>query len=246
MHEQLFLRADWPAPEGVVAGTSVRVGGVSTGAYESLNLGGHVEDRDANVRENRSRLHALLTLPAEPAWLRQIHGTRVARLPFGDESREADASISTGGDDVCAVLTADCLPVLFTRSDGLAIAAAHAGWRGLCAGVLEATVAAFDCDPSLLMAWLGPAISQPAFEVGPEVRERFVAADSGAAACFVANAAGRWQADLYGLARRRLAGSGVTAIYGGGRCTYREAEVFFSYRREGRCGRMASLIFRAR
>lgn len=239
-----FLAADWPAPAGVVAGTSLRTGGVSAGAYDSLNLGAHVDDRPASVAENRARLQSHLALPAEPAWLRQVHGTSVVNLPFEGVEPEADAAITAAMGAVCVVMTADCLPVLLARRDGAAVGAAHAGWRGLCAGVLESTVAAFDCDPGLLRVWLGPAISQAAFEVGPEVREQFVAHDARAADCFAANHAGRWQADLYGLARQRLRAAGVDAIFGGERCTFREAESFFSHRRDGPCGRMANVIYR--
>ncbi len=239
-----FLRADWPVPANVVAGTTLRSGGVSDGAYAGLNLGAHVGDRREAVSENRRRLKGALRLPDEPAWLRQVHGRNVVCAPFRGAEPEADAAVTRLDDVVCAVLTADCLPVLFCAADGSAVAAAHAGWRGLCAGVLEATVAAFDCEPAQLTAWLGPAISQPSFEVGAEVRRAFLDRDAAAARHFEENAAGRWQADLYGLARQRLENAGLTAIYGGGRCTYAETGSFYSYRRDGQCGRMASLIFR--
>lgn len=239
-----FLKADWPAPANIVAGTTLRNGGVSEGVYASLNLGAHVGDRALAVGENRQRVAERLRLPGEPYWLRQVHGHRVVRAPFGDAEPEADACLTGETGVVCAVLTADCLPVLFCSADGSAVGAAHAGWRGLSAGVLEAVIAAFDCDPGSLTAWLGPAISQPSFEVGAEVRREFVDHDAAAARHFERNAAGRWQADLYGLARQRLESSGLKAIYGGGRCTYRETDAFYSYRRNGECGRMASLIFR--
>ena len=158
--------------------------------------------------------------------------------------QEADGIVATAADVVCAVLTADCLPVLLTTADGATVAAAHAGWRGLCAGILEATIAAFKVAPEQVLAWLGPAISQPAFEVGNEVREQFVSQFEAAAACFCGNSTGRWQADLYGLATLRLQACGVTRIFGGGLCTHAEGERFFSYRRDGRCGRMATFIYR--
>lgn len=240
-----FLAADWPAPEGVIAGTTLRAGGASSGAFASLNLGAHVGDDPDSVAENRRRVHDQLALPGAPQWLRQVHGRDVVDAPLADPEPEADASVTTRAGTVCAVLTADCLPVLLTSRDGAVIAAAHAGWRGLLAGILPAAVAAMRVAPSSLLAWLGPAIAQPAFEVGAEVREGFVAADGETAACFAANARGRWQADLYALARRSLERAGVAAVYGGGRCTHAESAAFFSHRRDGHCGRMASLIYRA-
>ncbi len=242
MSDVSFLAADWPAPDGVVAGTTLRVGGASSPPYAELNLGAHVGDEPGRVEDNRRRLAAHLRLPAEPCWLRQQHGSTVVRVPCERPEPEADAAVTGVCDVVCAVLTADCLPVLLAATDGSAVGAAHAGWRGLSGGILEAAVAAFDGAP--LIAWLGPAISQPAFEVGGEVRQRFVAQDPAASASFRPNARGRWQADLCGLARRRLERAGVSAVYGGDRCTYREADAFYSYRRDGQCGRMASLIFR--
>lgn len=237
-----WLEADWPAPAGIVAGTSIRSGGVSGGNYESLNLGAHVGDNNRCVAENRRRLVQGLDLPAEPEWLEQVHGTAVVRDPQPASRPRADGMVTARRGVVCAVLTADCLPVLLCGKDGREVAAAHAGWRGLLAGVLENAVAALDAEPGDLIAWLGPAISQPAFEVGPEVRAQFVARDPGAAGHFAANGRGRWQADLYGLARQRLAAAGLRDVHGGGRCTFGEKDKFFSYRRDGQCGRMASLI----
>lgn len=240
-----FIAADWPAPSNVIAGTSLRTGGISQGAYASLNLGAHVGDDADAVAENRRRLRQRIRLDVEPAWLRQVHGTAVARAPLAGAEPEADACWTSADNTACVVLTADCLPVLLTTRDGSQLAAAHAGWRGLVGGVLEAVIDAMHTSPDDLLAWLGPAISQPAFEVGEEVREAFVSLDPDAASCFDANARGRWQADLYGLARRRLAFAGVSEVYGGGRCTSRETEAFFSYRRDGVTGRMASLIYRS-
>lgn len=238
-----WLRPEWPLPGNVLAATTTRRGGVSEGLYGELNLGAHVGDSPAAVRENRRRLTAALNLTADPAWLCQVHGTRVIDVSaIGDDPPEADASVSDVAGQVCVVMTADCLPVLFASADGRRVGAAHAGWRGLLDGVLENTVQALESPPETLTAWLGPAISQPAFEVGSDVRDAFVSADADAAAHFDANARGRYQADLYALARQRLARAGVTAVYGGGWCTFGDPDRFFSYRRDGACGRMATII----
>jgi hypothetical protein len=240
-----WIAADWPAPAGIVAGCSARQGGVSKGRYASLNLGAHVADDDAAVLENRRRLKARCDLPAEPSWLSQVHGTTVAVEPVVGSLATADAAFTSNAAVVCAVLTADCLPVLFSSTDGSELAVAHAGWRGLNAGVLEATVGEFSVPPGKILVWLGPAISQTAFEVGGEVRDAFLAYDAAAADCFVENQRGRWQADLYALARQRLASLGINQVFGGNFCTYGEPDRFFSYRRDGECGRMASFIYRA-
>jgi YfiH family protein len=202
-----------------------------------------VGDDAAAVAANRARLRAALRLPSEPTWLEQVHGARVLDLD-AEEVVPADGAVSGRAGTVCAVLTADCLPVLLTDTAGRRVGVAHAGWRGLLAGVLPAAVRALGASPERVLAWLGPAISQPAYEVGAEVRDAFLARDPGAAACFAANSRGRWQADLYGLARRSLAAAGVTAVHGGGLCTFAEPARFFSHRREAPCGRMATLIFR--
>lgn len=240
-----WIAPEWPAPPGIVAGCSVRHGGISQGNYASLNLGAHVADDDAAVLENRRRFRLKCGLPAEPRWLSQVHGTTVAVDPPVDSLTTADAAYTRETAVVCAVLTADCLPVLFVSADGSELAVAHAGWRGLNAGVLEATVDEFSSLPANLLAWLGPAISQAAFEVGGEVRDAFLKDDAAATKCFVANQRGRWQADLYALARQRLARAGITQVFGGDFCTYADSGRFFSYRRDGECGRMASFIFRA-
>jgi len=237
-----WIPADWAAPAGVIAGCTVRSGGVSAGRYRSLNLGAHVGDDPAAVAENRRRFAANVPLPKEPAWLDQVHGNTVVVEPRAGAA--ADASLTRSPGIVCAVLVADCLPVLFCTDDGVAVAAAHAGWRGLAAGVLENTVRAFGVAPARLLAWLGPAISQPAYEVGGEVRDAFVAHDRRARGCFLQNGRGRWQADLAGLARQRLDAIGVSRVSGGNSCTYAEPGRFFSYRRDGQCGRVAAFIFR--
>ena len=241
----LFLAADWPAPPGVVAGTTLRAGGASRGVYDSLNLGAHVGDRPAAVAANRRLLLDALALPSEPRWLQQVHGVVVVdATDVLDSPPEADGSYTTAAGVVLAILTADCLPVLLSSTDGRKIAAVHAGWRGLCDGVIEQAVARLSAPADSLQAWLGPAISQLNFEVGGEVRDAFLAADDGAGAHFVSNPRGRWQADLYGLARQRLAAAGVRAVYGEPRCTFDDEARLFSYRRDGQCGRMASLIYR--
>lgn len=239
-----LLVPDWPAPPSVRAVTTTRRGGVSAGAYAALNLATHVGDTPEHVVVNRAALRAWLSLPAEPAWLTQVHGTTVIDAGHAGAAPEADASIAARSGAVCAVLTADCLPVLFCSRDGTRIAAAHAGWRGLAAGVLEATVRALGRPPGEVLAWLGPGIGPDAYEVGPEVREAFLAADPRAADAFARGRRNdRWLADMYALARLRLASAGVGAVYGGGLCTFRERERFFSYRRDGATGRMATLAW---
>ena len=238
-----IIAADWPAPPGVVAGATTRAGGVSSGPYASLNLGDHVGDDAAAVAENRRRLVEAAGLPGEPAWLRQVHGDRVIEAD-GRAAPEADGAVSTDGGTVLGILTADCLPILLCSTESAGIAALHCGWRSLAAGIVGNAVAHLDAPPSTLLAWLGPAISPPAFEVGPEVRAAFLAGVDDAAACFEPNERGRWQADLFALARRYLAAAGIEAVYGGGVCTYADDGRFFSYRRDGTTGRMASYIAR--
>jgi YfiH family protein len=234
--------ADWPAPAGVGSWQTTRAGGVSDGRYASLNLGLHVGDDPGAVGTNRDRLRASLDLPAEPVWLEQVHGRRILRLDRG-ETGPADGAVTARAGTVLAVMTADCLPVLLTTKTGDAVGIAHAGWRGLAAGVLREAVAALGRDPSEVLAWLGPAISRGAFEVGEEVVETFVAGDPGSAGHFEPNARGRWQADLPALARRALAAAGVGAVYGNPVCTFDDARRYFSHRRDAPCGRMASLIW---
>lgn len=241
-----FLPADWPAPDHIRAGTTLRTGGVSAPPFDSLNLGAHTDDGVAAVNDNRARLATALALPAEPAWLEQVHGTTVADLDAG-HSGPADAAVASRGNRVAAVLTADCLPVVLCDIRGTCWAAAHAGWRGLAAGVLEATIAAMPVEPQDLMAWLGPAIGPESFEVGADVREAFVTRDGDCARLFTPKTKpGKYEADIYGLARMRLSGAGIERIHGGGFCTVTEAGRFYSYRREGATGRMATLIWSAR
>ena len=244
------LVADWPAPGNVRTLMTTRLGGVSGGAggaYSSLNLGAHVGDDPAAVTSNRERLTSLLAAKSAgaPVWLNQVHGTRIisADSVVGSTPPEADGSFSRIPQVVCAVMTADCLPVLFCDIGGTVVAAAHAGWRGLLAGVLEASIVAMRVPGEELIAYMGPAIGPQAFEVGNEVRAAFVAADPGAAQAFRPATEGKWLADIYGLARQRLARKGLTRVYGGTHCTFTETERFFSYRRDGQTGRMASLIW---
>lgn len=241
------IEPDWPAPPRVRALQTTRPGGVSVGDWASLNFGLHVGDDPVAVRANRERLVAAGALPAEPVWLEQVHGNDVVRLGVQDVGRpvppRADAAWTSEAGVVCCVMTADCLPVLFCDTAGRRVAVAHAGWRGLAGGVIAATVEAMGGGE--LLAWLGPAISQPAYEVGHEVRDACIAQDPAAAEAFEANANGRWQADLYSLARRALLRAGVAAIHGGGFCTSRDSARFFSHRRAAPCGRMATLIWLA-
>ena len=236
-----WIVPDWPAPARVRALATTRAGGVSAQPYDGFNLATHVGDDPAAVIENRRRLRS--ALPAEPLWLTQVHGTRVVSAEAAESGSEADACVARAPGRVCAVQSADCLPVLFADLAGTVVAAAHAGWRGLAAGVLERTAAAMAVAPKELIAWLGPAIGPAAFEVGAEVREIFCAADPAAAGAFAANERGRWQCDLAALARRSLARAGVTRVFGGGWCTYSDPLRFYSYRRDGVTGRMASLIW---
>ena len=243
MNESDLIVPDWPIPATVQACVTTRRGGVSQGAWQSMNLGAHVGDDSAAVSANRARLRQWLGLSDEPAWLNQVHSNRVVEVDSWPEPADADASISRRAGIACAVMTADCLPVLFCAADGSEVAAAHAGWRGLADGILEATLAGMHAPNGEVMAWLGPAIGPAAFEVGDEVRAAFVAASPEAAAAFQASRPGHWRANIYELARIRLNKAGLTRIFGGGRCTYTEADNFFSYRRDGVTGRMASLIW---
>jgi YfiH family protein len=242
-----LLQPQWPAPAHVRAFQSTRVGGVSISPFDSLNLGGHVGDSPEAVRVNRDRL-----FPAEdgikPVWLQQVHGVEVLDIDAPHATPVADAAVSRVAGNACLVMTADCLPVLFCNRQGTVVAAAHAGWRGLCDGILEKTVGAMNCAPSDVLAWFGPAIGPSAFEVGEEVREAFLQQDSqhgsqAEAAFAPAKARGKWLGNLFWLARQRLASVGVNAVYGGEACTFSQPDQFFSYRRDGQTGRMVSAIW---
>ncbi|KRG69971.1 peptidoglycan editing factor PgeF [Pseudoxanthomonas dokdonensis] len=243
------VQLEWPAPANVHAFTTLRHGGGSSEApFDSFNLGARCGDDAQAWRGNRAELIERYALPSAPRWLQQVHGTRVLVEP-GDDEPEADAAVTRTAGTVLAILTADCLPVVLASDDGRAVAAAHAGWRGLAAGVLENTVAAMDCDPAHQLAWLGPAAGPGAYEVGQEVLDAFIAAASNDDAvdavrgAFVATRPGHWRVDLYALARQRLALAGVTRVYGGGLCTISQPGRFFSHRRDQRTGRMATLVW---
>ncbi|RXJ71062.1 hypothetical protein CS022_21920 [Veronia nyctiphanis] len=235
-------RAQWPAPSTVNAISTTRSGGVSTSPYDSLNLGVHVDDNQRDVETNRQRLIDQASLPSSPYWLNQVHGTRVVSLPEeGEGTLDADAAFTRAENHVCAIMTADCLPVLFCNASGSKVAAAHAGWRGLLNGVLENTLSYFDGADSV-MAWLGPAIGPDAFEVGPEVRKQFIAHASEAESAFQPSG-DKYFADIYALAKQRLTAAGISSVFGGDWCTYRQQTDFFSYRRDRQTGRQASLIW---
>jgi hypothetical protein len=249
-----FLIPEWPVPSRVRAVVTLRQGGVSRGPYESLNLAEHVGDRPEDVGENRRRLRAALSLPAEPLWLSQVHGIAVldtdeVERPGASTSglaagrAPADAAVARRPGQVLAVLIADCLPVLLARRDGSAIAVAHAGWRGLAGGVVDAAVSALGSDAGALLAWLGPAIGPAHFEVGEEVRQAFCSHDPAAAQAFVPNSRGRWQCDLPGLARQRLRALGLNDVHGEAPCTFSHPERFYSYRRDRITGRLAALLW---
>lgn len=239
----MFIYPDWPAPNNVRAICSTRVGGVSSNGYNSLNLAQHVQDDAKMVQQNRAIYQQQSFMPTAPLWLNQVHGISVAELSSSStEPITADACFTKERKQVCTVMTADCLPLLICDQAGKQVAAIHAGWRGLCAGVIERTVAQFS-QPQQLFVWLGPAISQAKFEVGQEVRTAFIQQDLKAANAFIAQPNNKYLADLYQLAKMRLAAVGITAIYGGDYCTYQQSELFFSYRRDGETGRMASSIW---
>ncbi len=233
----------WPAPSRVRAVSTTRHGGMSRPPYAALNLAEHVGDDAAAVAANRGYLGQAMRLPSMPSWLQQVHGTQVVDAAGVTPPVVADAAYALEPGVICAVLTADCLPVLLCDRGGRAVAAAHAGWRGLAAGVIEQTIAALPVPGDELMAWLGPAISAEAYVVGEEVRETFVTHDPAAETAFRPAAGGGWHADLYRLARQRLQSHGVIAVHGGEFCTYQDPVRFYSYRRDGVTGRMATLIW---
>lgn len=241
-----LLRPDWPAPANVHACVTLRgaPAGVSPPPFDRFNLGTNSGDEPMNVARNRAALHELAALPAQPRWLKQVHGTRVLRFAAADapaaDAPEADAAVTSDAGVVLAILTADCLPVLLCSRDGDELAAAHAGWRGLAGGVLEATVAAMSTPASKLVAWLGPAAGPASYEIGEDVHAAF----AGFEAAFTATRPGHWKADLYAIARRKLAAAGVTQVHGGGFDTIADTARFFSHRRDGRSGRLATLLWR--
>jgi len=245
LNSKMWLQADWPAPANVHAGTSWRQGGISQGAYASLNLAMHVGDDAPAVIENRR----LLGLPTEPIWLKQVHGPGIVNAGKVAKKKteqviEADAAYTDQAGVICAVLTADCLPLLLCDRAGSRVAAVHAGWRGLAAGIIERAVTALQLPADQLLVWLGPAIGPHAYEVGEEVREAFLRIDADARTAFRLSRPAHWWMDIYQLARHQLAQRGVTEVYGGDHCSWTEADHFYSYRRDGVTGRMASVIWR--
>jgi polyphenol oxidase len=236
-----WIEPDWPAPRNVKALVTTRRGGVSRGAYASLNLGTHVGDDAQAVAENRARLRSILA--SEPRWLQQVHGVNVVQADRTEGEPIADGAFTRMAGTVCAVQIADCLPVLLCDRAGTCVAVAHAGWRGLSAGVLEQTVSALGVRPHELMAWLGPAIGPRKFEVGADVFERFTNGDRASSAAFEPLREGKWLADLYALARRRLSRAGVDFVFGGGLCTFSDPIRFFSHRRDGVTGRQGAFVW---
>lgn len=244
MSEPLFVEPDWPAPPGIRAAVTTRIGGHSRPPFDGFNLGGHVGDAPEAVRSNRSLLRRTLALPEEPCWLEQVHGSRVVEAEPGNIGAAADASVAGRPGAVCAVLTADCLPILLCSAGGERVAAVHAGWRGLAGGVVEAALGRMGVPGGSVLAWLGPAIGPARYEVGEDVFGAFARPVPAQAAAFRPARPGHWWADLYMLARHRLQQAGVGRIFGGEACTAGEPDRFYSYRRDGRTGRMASLIWR--
>lgn len=238
-----YIRPDWHAPDNVHALVTLRTGGYSSGPYASFNLAVHTNDAAEAVHKNRKLLREHFRLPAEPAWLQQVHGNRIIKTDQHTVGIEADGSWTDAAGQVCVVMTADCLPVLICDQNGSRVAAAHAGWRGLHAGVITNAVTALETDPAELMVWLGPAIGPRAFEVGAEVMRAFTASNSENATAFEQRDEQHWLCDIYRLARIELANLGVTSVSGGDDCTYTDAGRFYSYRRDGDTGRIASLIW---
>lgn len=238
-----WLVPQWPIPSRVHALCTLRHGGVSRAPYETFNLAAHVGDDAGAVAANRERLINAAALPSMPLWLNQVHGTDVVEAQDVEADTEADACYTSASGRVCAVLTADCLPLLVCDRNGRTVCAIHAGWRGLAAGVIESAVTALGINGRDILAWLGPAIGPDAFEVGDEVRRQFLKDDDAAQDAFRPAHQGRWLADIYQLARLRLLRQGVGHIYGGEWCTCSDRERFYSYRRDGKTGRMASMIW---
>ena len=239
------INPNWNVPKNIHAFTTIREGGVSLTPYFSFNLGDHVGDNKSAVKTNRTLLVEKFGLPQTPIFLTQTHSTRVIQLPYSGQNLEADAVYTNVPHQVCTVMTADCLPVLFTTTSGTEVAAAHAGWRGLCDGVLEETVKCFQAKAEDIIAWFGPAIGPTAFQVGIDVVKQFVAIDEKAKLAFQPDAIeeGKYLGNLYQIATQRLNNLGITQIYGGNHCTFNEKELFFSYRRDNQTGRMASVIW---
>lgn len=238
-----YLIPNWPAPKNIKAYFTTRIGGVSSAPYASFNLGDHVNDASENIEANRNKLSADLDLPNHPKWLQQVHGNDIINATDWRSNIIADGIYSKEPNQICTVMTADCLPILLCNTTGTQVMALHGGWRSLALGIVPKGVALF-CDlPESILVWLGPAIGPKVYEVGHEVREQFLALDSRLSQAFVPSPAGRWLLDVYAVARFQCQQLGVTHIYGGNHCTYSEADKFFSYRRDGLTGRMAAGIY---
>jgi polyphenol oxidase len=242
MNNKHWLKPDWPVPENIRAATTLRTGGMSQGGYANLNPAAHVGDNPELVNQNRQIIKTMLNLPSEPVWLNQTHSNRAIKAIATDTLQQADASYTDQPGVVCAVMTADCLPLLVCSSDGTEIAAIHAGWRGLLDGVIDNTINALQNKD--LLVWLGPAIGPERFEIGAEVRTAYLAKNAGYAPAFKQHGQDKWLADIYQLARINLATLGISKVYGGGFCTITDHERFYSYRRDQVTGRMATLIWR--
>ena len=238
-----WLQADWPAPDFIKAGTTLRRDGMSKGVFASFNLATHVGDELAAVEKNRSILTRSLNLPNTPQWLEQIHSTKAVLLPNEETIPKADASYTSKENIICAVMTADCLPLLITNKQGSCVAAIHAGWRGLCDGIIEVTITKLAVEPESLFVWLGPAIGADVYEIGEEVYDAFTQDDNKAKQAFTSVSEGHWLFDVYQLAKYSLQKMGIKEIYGGDHCTLSETERFFSYRRDNVRGRMASRLW---
>lgn len=240
-----FITPNWPAPEHVKAFSTTRSGGVSSGPYQGLNLGLHVADDSSDVLQNRALLQQAVGLNQPLAWLNQVHSDVCIEITAPlNNTPDVDGSWTRANGLGCVVMTADCLPVLLTDKQGSFVAAVHAGWRGLCSGIIENTIKQVGAAPQQVLVWLGPAISQAAFQVGEEVKQAFETKNAQASQAFLPDSEkGKWRADLYALARMQLANIGVKHVYGGEHCTFNEAERFYSYRRQSQTGRMASVIF---
>ncbi len=237
-----WIEPDWPVAGNIHAASTLRSGGVSQGRFSSLNLADHVNDNISDVQENRQKIAELLALPADPVWLQQVHSNRVVNINQQTEVEAADASFTERAGVVCAVLTADCLPVLLASKDGSIICAIHAGWRGLLSGIISKAVNALNNKE--LIAWLGPAIGENCFEVGKEVKDQFIAKSTNYNKAFQQKSKQHYLANIYQIAGIELAGLGIYQVYGGGFCTVTDKQQFFSYRRDGETGRMATLIWR--
>lgn len=237
-----WIKPDWPVKSNVHAAVTLRTGGVSLSPFDSFNLALHVNDNSDNVHQNRKRLSELLLLPSEPVWMEQVHGNQAIKAEQDGSIKQADASYTDKAHVVCAVLTADCLPILLASDDGAKIAAIHAGWRGLLSGVIANTINSIGTIK--IIAWLGPAIGVSCFEVGQEVREFFVKKSAKFSTAFTQLNEDKYLADIYKLATIELASVGINQVYGGNFCTVTDKELFYSYRREGETGRMATLIWR--